>query len=193
VGATVVIGAALAAEERPGALLAALGAGTLPGLWAAKAITARGGAAHAAAAGLALQAGALALIALALSAGTAAVWLAAILAGLGAGHVAANAGVAGALPAGGVAYGRAVANGGVASGPAVAALLVAAQYVGSGAGALGLDAIARHGVSAAVLAGALMAAAGALTVLGGGRRAGVARSSGASRTTDPRLPDLARQ
>lgn len=150
VSATILTGTALAAEDRAGALLGVFGLAVVPGAWLARIVAHRSGHAIATAAGLALQA--LGLFALALvlsrSAGPAAIAAAVALFGLG--HVAANGGAAGAV----------TALAGPAA-PGVAALLVAAQFVGGGAGpVLTADLPAATGVAVA----AVIALGGAVVI-----------------------------
>ncbi len=152
VGATVVLGRA-----GSGLVLAAFGVAALPAARLAGVLAPRRGAAVAGGAGLALQA--LALIGAGVVAGPAP--MAVAIAAFGAGHVIANAGAAGAAAA---LAGEHVAP--------VAGLLVTAQYAGAGAGSLLMTGVAdRRGTEAAVLVAAAIAAAGALALLSGARRA----------------------
>jgi predicted MFS family arabinose efflux permease len=152
VGGTVLIAIALTDQHLPGALLGVFGLAVLPGSrWAGR-LTAHAGAQVTAATGLAVQALGLFGAALALAGGGGALWVAVALLVFGTGHVAANAGAA-----------AAVAN---LAGPrptAVLGLLIAAQYVGGGTGALVTTAVA-DGREAylGVLAAAAIAVLGAL-------------------------------
>ena len=111
----------------------------------------RAGQATAAAIGLAVQALGLVALALALSRSGAPLAIAGAVALFGLGHVAANGGAAGAVAA--------LAG---PSAPAVAALLVAAQYVGGGAGPVLTAGVAgRHGEASGVLVAAAIAVTGA--------------------------------
>lgn len=119
VSATILAGAVLAAEGTSGALLGVFGLAVLPGARLARCVAQRAGHAVAAAAGLLLQGLGLAALAVVLASGFAWPAVAGAIVVFGVGHVAANAGAAGA----------ATAVGGPA---AVGALLVAAQYLGGG-------------------------------------------------------------
>ena len=152
VGGTVLIAIALTDQQLPGALLGVFGLAVLPGSrWAAR-LTARARAQVTAATGLAVQGLGLLGAAVALASGGGALWLAIALLVFGTGHVAANAGAA-----------AAVAD---LAGPrptAVLGLLIAAQYVGGGTGALMTTAVAAgYDVPAGVLVAAAIAALGAL-------------------------------
>jgi hypothetical protein len=152
VGGTVLIAIALTDQHLPGALLGVFGLAVLPGSrWAAR-LTARAGAQVTAATGLAVQALGLLGAALALATGGGAPWVAVALLVFGTGHVAANAGAA-----------AAVAHLAGARPPAVLGLLIAAQYVGGGTGALVTTAVAAgREAYVGVLVAAVMALVGAL-------------------------------
>ncbi|MDA0184371.1 MFS transporter [Solirubrobacter phytolaccae] len=152
VSATILVGAAFAEGAAPTALLGVFGLAVLPGAWLAAAIGARAGHPAAAAAGLLVQAAALVGLAAALDASSGWPVLAAAIVAFGVGHVAANAGAAGAV----------ATLAGVAA-PAVGALLIAAQYLGGGAAPV---LIAADGAEArGVLVAGLIALCGALLVL----------------------------
>jgi MFS family permease len=160
VGATIVIGAALAAERLPPSLLGVFGLGVVPGAWVARRLVERAGPPVGASAGIALQGLALAAVALALAMSASPLVLAVAIACFGAGHVAANAGAAAAA---------------LTTHPPArsAALLIAAQYVGGGTGSLAATAIAAaHGAAAAVLVAAAVAFVPAVGMLARSRFAG---------------------
>lgn len=119
VTATILAGAAFADGAAPEASLGAFGLAVAPGAWFAGAVASYAGHPAAAATGLAIQAVALAGLSAALVADPAWPLTTASIVAFGVGHVAANAGAAGAVAT--------LAGPGV---PAVGALLVAAQYLG---------------------------------------------------------------
>jgi MFS family permease len=169
VGAMVLLGPALLGAQLPGALLGIFGLGVLPGAWIARQAIAKAAALNAAAAGLALQALALATLALVLRGGAVGPSVAATVALFGTGHVVANAAAAAAVAE--LAAGR----------PAPAAgLLIAAQYVGGGIGALLMTDIAGgYGATVGVLAAALLAALGAAPAVVTTRTIALGASGGA--------------
>lgn len=152
VGATILLGQALADRELPTALLAIFGLGVLPGAALAARVSASASASAALGAGLSLQALALAATAAALAAHCATALLALVVVAFSIGHVAANGGAAEAVAA-------------LADGPPapLASLLVASQYVGGGLGSLVAVAVAASaGPSAGVALAAALAGLGAL-------------------------------
>ena len=152
VGATILIGPALTAEQWPSALLGVFGLGVVPGAWLARRLATAAGPPVAASVGVALQALALGALALAFAASAPVSAVAAALVLFGAGHVAANAGTAAAALMGGSA--------------APAALLIASQYVGAGIGPVVTTAVAgAHGVATAVAAAAVAALLGTVPLV----------------------------
>jgi MFS family permease len=141
VGATIVLGTELAGRDWSPAWMATFGLGVLPGA----ALARRFGRQRAAiATGLSLQAVALASAALVLSLALALPALLAAVVAFAVGHVAATSGAAAAI--GQLARDRMAP---------LAALLIAAQYIGAGLGPLLTDAVATgSGTSAAVATGA---------------------------------------
>jgi predicted MFS family arabinose efflux permease len=155
VGATVLLGQHLGGSGSltDGLTLAAFGVGTLPGVFAARALGLRRGATATAVVGLLMQAVALLLVAPALGAAPA---LAPAVALFGAGHVVANAGSAGAVMQ--------------AAGDSAAGLFVTCQYIAAGLGPLVVLGVAGARGQAAGMILAAVIALGAAAVAGGAQR-----------------------
>jgi MFS family permease len=154
VGAIVLLGSALREGGTGGVVLGAFGLALLPAVAVAQRLTCRLGAAGAASGGLLIQAGGVAGLGLWLGVGSGPPALVAPLLVLGAGHVIANAGTADAITA---------LRGGDAA--PVAALLITAQYLGGGAGALLTVRVADAGGHPAAMAiAAVVAALGAIAL-----------------------------
>ncbi len=150
VGATIVLGTEMAAREWSPAWMATFGLGVLPGAALARRLGQRRGARAGLAAGLWLQAVALSFSALTLSLAFGRLALLASVVAFAVGHVAANSSAAAAITD--------LARDHVAP---LAALLIAAQYVGAALGPQLTDALATaSGTSAAIASGAVLTAAG---------------------------------
>jgi hypothetical protein len=150
VGATIVLGTEMAAREWSPAWMATFGLGVLPGAALARRLGRRRGECAGLASGLWLQAFALSLSALTLSMALGRLALLATVVAFAVGHVAANSSAAAAITD--------LARDHVAP---LAALLIAAQYVGAAVGPQLTDALATtSGTSGAIAAGAVLTAAG---------------------------------
>ena len=183
VGATVLLGRSLAAATGAsaavtGLVLSAFGVAVLPATALAHGLAARLEPILSAGVGLGLQAVAIALLAGALAVAHDALLLAAPVALFGAGHVVANAGLADAVT--GLAARRAAPVGG---------LLITAQFVGGGAGALiVLGAAARRGSIAGLLVAAGIACAGTALGVSATRLASARAARRRQRSPRPRGP-----
>jgi MFS family permease len=153
VGATIVLGSELATRDWSPAWMATFGLGVLPGAALARRLGRRRGERAGLATGLTLQASALSLVALALAIAFDLPTLLATVVMFAIGHVAANSGAAAAIAR--------LARDRVAP---LAALLIAAQYVGAGVGPLLID--PAGGASRAVATGALITAVGLPLLVG---------------------------
>lgn len=152
VGAMIALGTELAAREWSPAWMATFGLGVLPGAALARRLGQRRGDRAGLAAGLWLQAVALSFSALTLSLALGRLALLASVVAFAVGHVAANSSAAAAITA--------LARDRVAP---LAALLIAAQYVGAALGPQLTDALATtRGTSGAIAVGAVLTAAGLL-------------------------------
>ena len=150
VGATIVLGTELAAREWSPAWMATFGLGVLPGASLARRLGQRRGERAGLATGLWVQTVALSFSALTLSLALGRLALLATVVAFAVGHVAANSSAAAAITD--------LAREHVAP---LAALLIAAQYVGAALGPQLTDALATtSGTSGAIAAGAVLTAAG---------------------------------